>query len=63
MKIADVGKARTMQLVPMFRLVVPESTTTHAPRLQQAWQDMSTGELEWTMVPTVVVSDEEFRRG
>ena len=47
-------KAKTLQCTPQLRLAICKQTTVQPPRLQQAWRDVDTGEIEWVAVPFVV---------
>jgi hypothetical protein len=56
-------QGRLMQMLPNFRYILPPGTTTSFPILQQAWEDMQTGAIEWRRVPLVIVPEDEFRSG
>lgn len=43
-----------------LRFVVPEGTTTEAPKLQQLWREKGSGIVQWRPVERVVVSNQEF---
>ena len=60
--VYDFGSPKVMTKLTEFRYVVPQSTYSGAAKLQQAWRDQMTGDVEWRDVERVVVSDEEFNR-
>lgn len=55
-----VVRQKIMECLASFRAIVPEGTTMLPPKIQQAWRDRATGEIEWRTIDRVVVSDAEF---
>lgn len=47
-------QGKTLRVLPNLRYAVPRHTTTEPPILQQAWENIHTGEIEWIAVPRVV---------
>lgn len=48
---AKVHEGLILECTNKLRWVAPPETTTKSPRLQQAWRDIKTGELQWRDVP------------
>lgn len=40
--------------------VLPEGPMPETPKLQQAWKDYSSADIEWRDVPTETISNEDF---
>lgn len=54
------GRAAVWESMRELRWILPDTTTTHQPILQQAWRDLTTGRVEWRKVPLQIVSAFEF---
>lgn len=52
-QIASVGK--TMRRSGELRYARPDRTTTEPDRLQEAWVNVDTGQVEWLDIPVVIV--------
>jgi hypothetical protein len=46
---------RGWHATPEFRWAVPPHTSTKPRELQQAWINLDAGDVDWRVVPTVVV--------
>lgn len=55
-------KVKTFTPTTRLRLARPNRTTTEPDRLQQAWQDVENGDLEWRDVPVEIVEGLPPRR-
>lgn len=60
LKVIEADRVRLMRSLAEFREIVPAGTTAEQPKLQQAWRDENSGEIEWRTIPRVVVSRAEF---
>lgn len=55
------GSPKIMEKIPEFRYISAEGGNYFGtPKLQQAWRDRDTGEIEWITVPTITVPYSEY---
>lgn len=57
---AAEAQAAQWQLSGRLRFIVPQSTTTELPKLQQEWVERISGKRQWRKVFVEVVPNDEF---